>query len=80
MEPFHCPSFQLLSCIVEVGRNDRGKMRASFKGKSYFVVESSVSAITGNWNNVLVPTRRNPFVQETLSKHSLPHVLKALKS
>lgn len=32
------------------------------------------------WNNVLVPTRRNPFVQETLDEHSLPHVLKALKS
>ena len=47
MEPFHCPSFQLLSCLVEVGSKDRAKMRTSFKGKSYFVVESSVSAITG---------------------------------
>lgn len=32
------------------------------------------------WNSVLVPTRRSVFVLEALGEHSLPHVLRALKS
>ena len=78
MEPFHCPSLQLLSCIVEVGREDRGKMRASFKGKFFFVVESSVSAVAGTMS--WFPQGETPLCKKFLSKHSLPHVLKALKS
>lgn len=77
MEPSHCPSSQLLSCIVEVGRKDKGKMGVSFKGKSYFGVQSSVSVITGTMFRF--PQGETPLCKK-LGEHSLPHVLRALKS